>query len=93
MPADVASPAAAAQARAAKKQRRASFGTTGSHVPLAAHSFLLTGFEDKKQSSGLQDKITKLGGHLLLDLPSFQVTTSSQITKRDDTDVSITDLV
>lgn len=74
MPAEVASPAAAAQARAAKTQRRSSFGTAGSHMPLAAHSFLLTGFECTKESSALQDKITKLGGHLLLDLPSFQVT-------------------
>lgn len=71
-----ASPGVVAQGRSAKRQRRSSFGVVGGaggHLPLAAHSFLLTGFGDQKQSRALQDKIVHLGGYLLDKLPTFQV--------------------
>lgn len=69
--------------RAAKRQRRSSFGAAGGlwgarGAALAGHSFLLTGFGQQQGGRRqLEERITKLGGLVLDEVPRFQVCLSS----------------
>ena len=55
-----------------RQHRRASLGG-GGVLPLAGHSFLLTGYAEDKQKKLVVQRITALGGHVLEDIPKPQV--------------------
>ena len=55
-----------------RQHRRASLGA-GGVLPLAGHSFLLTGYAEDKQKKLVVQRITHLGGHVLEDIPKPQV--------------------
>lgn len=57
-----------------RQHRRASLGG-GGVLPLEGHSFLLTGYDDDKQKKVVTQRIIKLGGFVLEDIPKPPVLT------------------